>query len=451
VLQLIHRKSHIFEERTLRILLSAGTSGGARMLGVLFTLLITPMVYRAVGAEQFGLWSITQQLITFTAFADFGLGNGLLTRLNHTSDKREQESYIASAFFLLVCIALALLLFSEISLSVYRHYWAAHLNPSNDSVPIVRTFALIFCFILPFSIIQKIQFSNFDNVVFHAWEIFDKSLGVIGVFLAVTLRAELYIMFTAFYAPTLLANFLNFISYKKGLIKKAALSRQHISRTKVSDLFMIGRSFFILTLMFSLSRATDGMLLASIADFSTVSVYQLPLRLFDLILVVTMLFSSPLWSGYANAFNCNDVPWIKKTLIYSLCASGLFCVAAGGLLAVFGNEILGIWTRTQISNLPLMYFGLFAWTLVSALVNVLSAYLNARAKIRGQLLMFSAFLLCGVPLKILGYRIGDVTGFILVNTIAQIFCILVPSIAIVYKDYLLFKRETSIKCSFQAL
>lgn len=437
------KKLEKFDKRTFQVLLSAGISAGARLTGFIFTLYVTPKIYRFFGQEEFGLWSIIVQLITLAAFADFGLGNGLLTRLAQKQEPRDTETYIASAFFLLCGASATLFVLAETALFAYGRFatqWGA--TPLNEtSRTLLHIFFVIFCATLPFSITQKVQFANLHNSRYHSWEIVDKSLGIIAVLVAIAFGAALPVVFAAFYLPTLLATVANFLSYNRGELPRTALNVRNIERAKTLDLFAIGRAFFFTTLAFNLTRGTDGILLAYISDLGTVAHYQLPLRLYDLILVVVMLFTSPLWSGYANAFANNDLGWVKQNLLRSLLGASLLALVVGGALAVLGNRAVSVWVRTAVDIPHAVYFALFVWTFVNTLVNVLSAYLNARAKINQQLYMFLAFGAVGVPLKIAGFHLGGLSGFVMANSLSLLSCVLLPSLVMVYRDFHRVQKE----------
>src|SRR5438552_374368 len=67
------------KERYRRIALTSATSILSKGVSLLTMLISVPLTVNYLGAERFGLWMTVSSLVTFLAFADFGIGNGLLT------------------------------------------------------------------------------------------------------------------------------------------------------------------------------------------------------------------------------------------------------------------------------------------------------------------------------------------------------------------------------------
>ena len=67
-----------FGERGAYIAKSFTASFAARIFGLIFSILITPMMLDYLGNENYGLWTVLISFSGFLAFSDFGLSAGLL-------------------------------------------------------------------------------------------------------------------------------------------------------------------------------------------------------------------------------------------------------------------------------------------------------------------------------------------------------------------------------------
>ena len=99
-------------ERYRRVALATLTSGAAKALGLLNTLLTIPLVAPRLGPERFGLFLTMSTVPVLLSFTDFGLGNGLLTALaaaHGQGDETRARRLVSTAWWTLVGIALAFL------------------------------------------------------------------------------------------------------------------------------------------------------------------------------------------------------------------------------------------------------------------------------------------------------------------------------------------------------
>ena len=82
-------------------------------LAVACSFFSVPLMIHYLGQEQFGVWSTLLSVMTWIAFFDLGLGNGLRNKLAESLAKDrvdEARSYISSAYSLIGLISLTLFL-----------------------------------------------------------------------------------------------------------------------------------------------------------------------------------------------------------------------------------------------------------------------------------------------------------------------------------------------------
>ena len=112
-------------ERNRRALLTGGTSTLARVVQIGTSLITVPLTLKYLGNERFGLWMTISSVLAMAAFADFGVGNGVLNTVAKAFGKDDMEGVrkaVSSGFAVLNTIA-ALLLLSFFS--IYRFVnWA---------------------------------------------------------------------------------------------------------------------------------------------------------------------------------------------------------------------------------------------------------------------------------------------------------------------------------------
>lgn len=69
-------------ERYRRAALTALASVAARAVTIVTSLLTVRLTIRYLGAERYGLWMTATSVVSLLMFADFGIGNGLMTNIS---------------------------------------------------------------------------------------------------------------------------------------------------------------------------------------------------------------------------------------------------------------------------------------------------------------------------------------------------------------------------------
>ena len=235
-------------KRSKFVIKSFSISFFARLMGLVFTVLITPMLINYLGKEDYGLWSILISFSSFLAFSDFGLGAGLLNFiLLNKNDKVKTQLGVFSTFYFLLTTSL-LLIILLISLS-YLINWNDFFNTDyNKTNNLIRSVIFLFLFNIPFSIIQKIQFGFLENYIFHVWEVVQKIFLIVFIFISVYFELDLINICIGYYLIFILINILNLIYYEvtNKHLKFIELfnKRPQINKDVFSKIFKFGYLFF---------------------------------------------------------------------------------------------------------------------------------------------------------------------------------------------------------------
>src|SRR5665647_416367 len=100
-------------ERTLRAKKNILISFICKVASILISFLIVPLTLGYVGKIEYGIWMTISSIITWFAFFDIGLGNGLRNKLAEAlalNDKKTANIYISSVFVLIIAISSLMLI-----------------------------------------------------------------------------------------------------------------------------------------------------------------------------------------------------------------------------------------------------------------------------------------------------------------------------------------------------
>jgi O-antigen/teichoic acid export membrane protein len=207
------------KERVRKARLTAITAGIARVIAMLTPLVSLPLTLNYLGAERFGMWQTIVSVVGMMAFADLGMGNGLLTSIAQATgreDRGEAKRLVSSAFFMLVAVAAALLL-GFLSLAPFVK-WTRVFNVTSqlamrEAGPAMAACAVCFALNLPLGIVEKVQSGCQEGFRTNLWQCLG-SIVALGVVLGcVYAKVSLYILVLGIMGTPILITTLNAVAY----------------------------------------------------------------------------------------------------------------------------------------------------------------------------------------------------------------------------------------------
>ena len=164
-------------ERHRRAFLTGGASTLARVVQVSTSLVTVPLTLKYLGNERFGLWMTISSVLAMAAFADFGVGNGVLNTVAKAFGRDDTEGIrnaVSSGFAVLNTIA-ALLLLSFFA--IYRFVnWADFfrvVSPTarSEAGPALAVFAVCFALNISMDVVQRVQLGLQQGYRYGLWQL----------------------------------------------------------------------------------------------------------------------------------------------------------------------------------------------------------------------------------------------------------------------------------------
>ncbi|KAB1940657.1 lipopolysaccharide biosynthesis protein [Micromonospora sp. ALFpr18c] len=391
------------------------SSLAGKMVGLAAPLLITPLAFRSLGAERYGLWMAVTSLTSMALFADFGLGNGLLTRLarlHGTGERRAAAREISSAYAILGALSVLLLV---VLVGTLRWVpWPTLLSAADPAVagdarPVVLLCFGAFLVNIPFALIQRVQYAQQQVTQSNLWQAGGSLVSVALVYAAVTSEADPVLVIAAAVLAVPLVSLANSVCYfgwqARELRPRPGLVRAPVAR----GLLRLGTRFFLLSLLTSVVLNLDNVLISRVLGLPAAATYAVVVRMFALLTLFVTLVNMPLWAANGEALARGDLAWVRRTTVRMVALSATVVALPGGALVVFGNDVIRVWVRTaDFPSVPrTLLVGLAAWSLLLAVVAPLFMVQNSIGLLRPQFVGWAACLAVAVPLKIvLAQRVG---------------------------------------------
>jgi O-antigen/teichoic acid export membrane protein len=418
-------------ERYRKVALSTGSTVIHKLITISSSLISIPLTANYLGAERFGLWMTILSMLSLMAFADLGLGNGLVNEIAKSyveNNKELAKKASSSAFFMLLSIAVII---GILFISTYPFIeWSSIFNVKsqeaiNESGPALFVFIISILINLPLSIIQRIQVGYQTGYISNLWAGFGAFLGLTGVIIAIQNELGLPYLVGFMVTGPIIANLINgYYLFRHKIYLFPRLSNIELAISK--SLFSLGLVFFLLQFFALISSFIDNIIIAHILGASSVGPYSITKRIF-LAVQLSQFIIVPLWPAFIEALARKEYIWAKKTLTKIIRLSIILGTVFTLPLLFFGQEIISYWINDELVPDFSILLGFFFWSFFINYNGAMSVFLNNELLIRKQLKFFGFFAITSVILQIILCPIFGASGVIWGIVTAYAFLYTVPA------------------------
>lgn len=419
-------------ERHRRVALTALAAAAAKAISLSSLLISIPLTLAYLGAERYGMWVTIGSLIAMMAFADLGVGNGLLNAVAEShgrNDRAAMRRHISSAYAVLASIAFVVLVAFAASYPLVP--WHRLFNVQTELAqaeagPALAVFVCCFALNIPLSVVQRTQVGLQQGFTASLWQCAGSVLGLAGILVAIHLHASLsWLVAAAIGLPMLaaLGNTLLFFGWqRRDLSPRPGLA----ARESINRIARTGALFFVLQIVISVAYLSDNLVITHVLGADTVAQYSVPEKMFAVIGTVLLMAIAPLWPAYGEAIARGDRNWSRRTLVRSLQLAAVTSGTLSLLLVWLGPWLLSIWVGHAVAaSLPLLV-ALGVWKTLEAVGSALAMYLNGLGMLRIQAILASVMAAVAISLKIVLVGRYGVAGAPMATAIAYSLCVLVP-------------------------
>lgn len=388
--------------RTLRVLTVAAASYLGRLGSALAVLVTIPFARASLAPDLFGVWMMLSGLLAFLAFADLGVGNGVLNRMTaaHAAGDVAAQRRVMRAGY--ACTgAVGALVFAGwlcwVALAPEPTALAGAVSAQHrgEVLSALNIFFLLLAINIPVSLVQKMQF----GLQCGHWVGNAQFLCAIGTVIAVpavlALGGGLPALVIASLGMQVAVNLVSAWLWRRR--NRTARQGDTPVRTLfvpswpewpvVASLLRTGSLFLMLQLAAAFAFQSDAIVIvhrlgqAEYGDFAVVQ------RVFLAVSSILLAGLTGLWPAIGAALASGDKAWIRRTLLRSyvfvLLAMGAACLA----LALTMPQIVALWVGMTTPPPAALLAVLAVWTLMEALGNVSGAFLNAAGVLRAQVIL----------------------------------------------------------------
>lgn len=383
------------DARTMRVLVTAGATYLGRFGAGIAVLVNLPLARQTLDPELFGVWMMLTALLGFMAFADLGVGNGVLnnaTRAKATADvpllrRTLMAGYgiTCAAGLLLWCIWLLWAHFSP-----QPSLLAGTISPGNQAEVVASfgVFAALLAINIPGSLVQRVQLGMQQGY----WNGINQLISALLTIGAVRLTLHLDGGVPTLILATLgVQAFVNVCNTGAWLFLNKLLRwrewRGALDTPTVRALLRTSCMFFLLQMAAAFAFQSDAVVITQTLGQDAYGDFAVIQRLFLFISMVLNAALVGMWPAFGEAIASHNLAWAKTALKRCMAGAAAVAVLACTVLALGLPFILAHWLDTPMRPVWSLVLVLSLWTVIDACANVFAAFMNGANILRAQLIL----------------------------------------------------------------
>jgi O-antigen/teichoic acid export membrane protein len=388
---------------------------------------------RALGDLRFGVLAALTTFTGLLAFADFGIGSGLMTQLaiaNGHGNVLRARTMVSAALSGMLASGSLVAAAGVLAAAVLP--WNRILGaPAMDAGELRAAVAVFFVFAglaIPAGIGQRTLIGLQRGLVANFWLLAGAAASLGGVFVAAGTHSPLWCFVLA---STGLPVVVAAVQSTWVLARRHAHlrpSRQLVTRASFRTLAGVSGLFLALNVAVAVAYQADVMIVASTLGAGSAAVFAVGLRMFGLVGTTLAGASQQMWTAMAEALARGDVVWVRSRLLRIIFGTLAVSVPSAALLVALGRPLARIWVGPDLVP-PLGLLAAFAlWTVYSLAMTQLSYLLNAAQVIGPQVVMALSMTAANLALSlyltrqigIMGPLVGSLTAHVVFSGVPAV-------------------------------
>lgn len=420
----IYKVVGIKSHRTKVITKHIGLSFFFKAGSILATFMLVPLTINYLDTENYGIWLTLSSFITWFAFFDIGLGNGLRNRFAEAKaigDMELAQAYVSSAYFTIGCISLIMMSFFLIT-NIFVD-WTSVFNTDSSLkmtlsilMPVVFSF---FCLQLVVKMITTIYTADQKPSVEGRIGFITQWVSLVIIYLLTKLSEGSLLLFGVIFSglPVLILLFFNFLAFSK-TYKNIKPKYSLWKMIYLKDIFGIGFSFFVIQIAVLILFSTDNFIISKLFGPADVVPYNISYKYFSIIIIVYSIVITPYWSSFTEAYTLHDFDWIKSS-VKNIMKIWIGIPILLILMILFASSFYDMWVGDKVIISLSLNISMALFALLMTFNMVFVNFINGVGKIRLQLITSIILIFINIPLSIFFARnlnLG-ISGVILASSV----------------------------------
>ena len=358
------------------------------------------LVFKSLGEDEYGVWSVLLSIATWVFFLDLGIVNGTRNEITKALEGNVDKigTIVATSYFAVTITSVLLALLLLVIEVVAGRDFVRSLIPVELKVFLV--FFLLLLSNMALSVIKAIFFSHHKADLVLLIQFLHNAIFVFIIYVSIELVGEIELFgVVALNGLVLVAVQLTLSCsfYAKNKVYRPAF--RLIESKYIRKLVNVGGVFFVIQLSAIVLLSTDRLLILNLNGAGAAARYDLLYRLFNVCNVVGGVFLAPLWAAFSAAKQGGQYVWMKRKLnilVYSFSV----VVISVFIFTFFVEFIVSHWVGPQVKFLSIEIFIVALFVVVLYWSSIFSTFCNGCGLLKMQLCCSVVAAIVNIPLSI---------------------------------------------------
>ena len=362
-----------------------------KVIGLITSLLVVTITLNYLNSELYGVWLTITSILYWFSFFDIGLGNGMRNYLTEAVSKgnyKEAQSYLSTTIIALTIIASIIAIVGFILLKLLNLNSVFNTNTiSNTELQNVLFVAIGFTLIL--FVLKNIGYVFVALQKYALWDFINTLGNIIGLLIIFLLTKFtngklIYVVFAFTCTPAII-----YILAAIPIFSKYPEFRPTIQSFRKDFLSTIvgkGLGFFLIQITSCLViYGSSNLFITQFCGPESVTTYNIAYKFFNLLAIGYLVFISPMWNAYTDAYVKQDFNWIEKAFKSAL-KIWLFTEFAGIIMLIVSQYFYLFWVGNAVHVPFMVSLSVFLYISFFNLNNCVTYLLNGLNKIYIQII-----------------------------------------------------------------
>lgn len=376
-------------------------------------------------AEQYGIWVTLSSLVGWSIFFDFGLVNGMRTKIARA--RAEGNDQLARIYISTAYVAMALFSSVLMLVALLAAPWVDFQALFNTRLMDVTELRIIFCISVFFTLLiftmstvnsvlnacQKSAYIELNQMLISiSW------LVVINLLLKATQENMALLVMLSGTISVLCLGVVTLVFFSRYPMLIPHL--KYVDLSRVREVVSLGGRFFLIQIAYLVIFTTDNLIITQVMGPDHVTTYSIVFKLFSVITLVNGMVTANLWSAYTEAYVKKDYAWIEKAL-KKLNFGMILVIAATLILALLANSIMALWFRKEFLLPSSLIILMGIYVVVSVWSQIYSYFLNGIGKINIQVYLSVSAAVINIPISVyFAKHLGIGSAGVILGTIVSL-------------------------------
>lgn len=343
-------------DRTTRVKINITSLFLLRFLNAISVFFMMSVSIDYLGKVGYGVWLAIYSVIAYAIEFDFGISNSLrnlIARMKAKGETLEIAQYISASYVLSALVSV--ILFVVLIAVIGYVDWTVFLSIDRIFNSEVRSVLYIAVFFFMFSLALKPIFAIFQG---YQWPAAHQAVLLMGSILSLVL-VSLIDAFDVVLLSTLkdYAIIVSGVPILLIICTTIYLFNRRLSHIKPKFLNLKKRHWnsilknslglFLIQVLANFIIVSDSMIIASLHGVESVLDFNVAFRYFGVIVIISMIIASPIWSATTDAYHQGDTGWISQVVgllligvtLFSVVMSYLFYLGSDYFYSYLSNEL----------------------------------------------------------------------------------------------------------------